>query len=117
MGPVHYFHYHYYYDYCYCCCYYGSNNTIAIVKIIHIDNINYATAGELQIASGNSDGLSIDVRDLSNKTIDKLLEKKIDLIIWTLNSMERLRELSKKNIRAIITDEVKDFADFLKRKS
>jgi len=66
---------------------------------------------------GNSDGLSIDVRDLSNKTIDKLLEKKIDLIIWTLNSMERLRELSKKNIRAIITDEVKDFADFLKRKS
>ena len=66
---------------------------------------------------GNSDGLSIDVRDLSNKTIDKLLEKKIDLIIWTLNSMERLRELSKKNIRAIITDEVKDFADFLKKKS
>jgi len=34
-----------------------------------------------------------------------------------LNSMERLRELSKKNIRAIITDEVKDFADFLKKKS
>ena len=27
---------------------------------IHIDNINYATAGELQIASGNSDGLSRD---------------------------------------------------------
>ena len=67
--------------------------------------------------NGNSDGLSIDIRDLSNKTIDKLLEKKIDLIIWTLNSMERLKELSKKNIRAIITDEVKDFADFLKRKS
>ena len=66
---------------------------------------------------GNSDGLSIDIRDLSNKTIDKLLEKKIDLIIWTLNSMGRLKELSKKNIRAIITDEVKDFADFLKRKS
>ena len=66
---------------------------------------------------GNSDGLSIDIRDLSNKTIDKLLEKKIDLIIWTLNSMERLKELSKKNIRAIITDEVKDFADFLKRKA
>ena len=65
---------------------------------------------------GNSDGLSIDVTDLSNKTIDKLLEKKIDLIIWTLNSIRRLRELSKKNIRAIITDEVKDFADFLKRK-
>jgi glycerophosphoryl diester phosphodiesterase len=65
---------------------------------------------------GNSDGLSIDVTDLSNKTIDRLLEKKIDLIIWTLNSIRRLRELSKKNIRAIITDEVKDFADFLKRK-
>ena len=65
---------------------------------------------------GNSDGLSIDIRDLSNKTIDKLLEKKIDLIIWTLNSMGRLKELSKKNIRGIITDEVKDFADFLKRK-
>ena len=55
--------------------------------------------------------------DLSNKTIDKLLEKKIDLIIWTLNSMERLKELSKKNIQAIITDEVKEFADFLKRKN
>ena len=67
--------------------------------------------------NGNSDGLSIDIRGLSNKTIDKILEKKIDLIIWTLNSMERLKELSKKNIRAIITDEVKDFADFLKRKS
>ena len=67
--------------------------------------------------NGNSDGLSIDIRGLSNKTIDKILEKKIDLIIWTLNSMERLRELSKKNIRAIITDEVKDFADFLKKKS
>ena len=67
--------------------------------------------------NGNSDGLSIDIRDLSNKTIDKLLEKKIDLIIWTLNSMERLKELSKKNIRAIITDEVRDFADFLKRKT
>jgi len=66
---------------------------------------------------GNSDGLSIDIRDLSNKTIDKLLEKKIDLIIWTLNSVGRLKELSKKNIGAIITDEVKDFADFLKRKS
>ena len=66
---------------------------------------------------GNSDGLSIDIRNLSNKTIDKLLEKKIDLIIWTLNSMERFKELSKKNVRAIITDEVKDFADFLKRKS
>ena len=66
---------------------------------------------------GNSDGLSIDIRDLSNKTIDKLLEKKIDLIIWTLNSMGRFKELSKKNVRAIITDEVKDFADFLKRKS
>ena len=66
---------------------------------------------------GNSDGLSIDIRGLSNKTIDKILEKKIDLIIWTLNSMERLKELSKKNIRAIITDEVKDFADFLKRKA
>ena len=66
---------------------------------------------------GNSDGLSIDIRDLSNKTIDKLLEKKIDLIIWTLNSMGRLKELSKKNIRAIITDEVKDFADFLKKKN
>jgi glycerophosphoryl diester phosphodiesterase len=66
---------------------------------------------------GNSDGLSIDVTDLSNKTIDRLLEKKIDLIIWTLNSIRRLRELSKKNIRAIITDEVRDFADFLKRKS
>ena len=66
--------------------------------------------------NGNSDGLSIDIRGLSNKTIDKILEKKIDLIIWTLNSMERLKELSKKNIRAIITDEVKDFADFLKRK-
>ena len=65
----------------------------------------------------NSDGLSIDIRGLSNKTIDKILEKKIDLIIWTLNSMERLKELSKKNIRAIITDEVKDFADFLKRKA
>ena len=64
-----------------------------------------------------SDGLSIDIRGLSNKTIDKILEKKIDLIIWTLNSMERLKELSKKNIRAIITDEVKDFADFLKRKA
>ena len=64
--------------------------------------------------NGNSDGLSIDIRDLSNKTIDKLLEKKIDLIIWTLNSMERLKELSKKNIQAIITDEVKDFADFLR---
>ena len=67
--------------------------------------------------NGNSDGLSIDIRGLSNKTIDKILEKKIDLIIWTLNSMERLKELSKKNIRAIITDEVKDFADFLKRKA
>ena len=67
--------------------------------------------------NGNSDGLSIDIRGLSNKTIDKILEKKIDLIIWTLNSMERLKELSKKNIRAIITDEVKDFADFLKRKT
>ena len=67
--------------------------------------------------NGNSDGLSIDIRGLSNKTIDKILEKKIDLIIWTLNSMRRLRELSKKNIRAIITDEVKDFADFLERKS
>ena len=67
--------------------------------------------------NGNSDGLSIDIRALSNKTIDKILEKKIDLIIWTLNSMERLKELSKKNIRAIITDEVKDFADFLKRKA
>ena len=67
--------------------------------------------------NGNSDGLSIDIRGLSNKTIDKILEKKIDLIIWTLNSMEILKELSKKNIRAIITDEVKDFADFLKRKS
>ena len=67
--------------------------------------------------NGNSDGLSIDIRGLSNKTIDKILEKKIDLIIWPLNSMERLKELSKKNIRAIITDEVKDFADFLKRKS
>lgn len=66
---------------------------------------------------GNSDGLSIDIRNLSNKTIDKLLEKKIDLIIWTLNSMGRFKELSKKNVRAIITDEVKDFADFLKRKS
>ena len=66
---------------------------------------------------GNSDGLSIDIRNLSNKTIDKLLEKKIDLIIWTLNSVGRLKELSKKNIGAIITDEVKDFADFLKRKS
>jgi glycerophosphoryl diester phosphodiesterase len=66
--------------------------------------------------NGNSDGLSIDIRGLSNKTIDKILEKKIDLIIWTLNSIRRLRELSKKNIRAIITDEVKDFADFLKRK-
>lgn len=66
---------------------------------------------------GNSDGLSIDIRDLSNKTIDKLLEKKIDLIIWTLNSVGRFKELSKKNVRAIITDEVKDFADFLKRKS
>ena len=66
---------------------------------------------------GNSDGLSIDIRDLSNKTIDKLLEKKIDLIIWTLNSMGRLKELSKKNIQAIITDEVKDFADFLKKKN
>ena len=65
---------------------------------------------------GNSDGLSLDVRDLSNKTIDKLLETKIDLIIWTLNSMHRLRELSKKNIRAVITDEVKDFAEFLKRR-
>ena len=64
--------------------------------------------------NGNSDGLSIDIRGLSNKTIDKILEKKIDLIIWTLNSMERLKELSKKNIRAIITDEVKDFADFLR---
>ena len=67
--------------------------------------------------NGNSDGLSIDIRGLSNKTIDKILEKKIDLIIWTLNSMERLKELSKKNIRAIITDEVRDFADFLKRKA
>ena len=67
--------------------------------------------------NGNSDGLSIDIRGLSNKTIDKILEKKIDLIIWTLNSLERLKELSKKNIRAIITDEVKDFADFLKRKA
>ena len=67
--------------------------------------------------NGNSDGLSIDIRGLSNKTIDKILEKKIDLIIWTLNSMERLKELSKKNIRAIITDEVRDFADFLKRKT
>ena len=67
--------------------------------------------------NGNSDGLSIDIRGLSNKTIDKILEKKIDLIIWTLNSMERLKELSKKNIRAIITDEVKEFADFLKRKT
>ena len=67
--------------------------------------------------NGNSDGLSIDIRGLSNKTIDKILENKIDLIIWTLNSMERLKELSKKNIRAIITDEVKDFADFLKRKT
>ena len=67
--------------------------------------------------NGNWDGLSIDIRGLSNKTIDKILEKKIDLIIWTLNSMERLKELSKKNIRAIITDEVKDFADFLKRKA
>ena len=67
--------------------------------------------------NGNSDGLSIDIRGLSNKTIDKILEKKIDLIIWTLNSMERLKELSKKNIRAIITDEVKDIADFLKRKA
>ena len=67
--------------------------------------------------NGNSDGLSIDIRGLSNKTIDKILEKKIDLIIWTLNSMERLKELSKKNIRAIITDEVKDFTDFLKRKT
>ena len=67
--------------------------------------------------NGNSDGLSIDIRGLSNKTIHKILEKKIDLIIWTLNSMERLKELSKKNIRAIITDEVKDFADFLKRKA
>ena len=67
--------------------------------------------------NGNSDGLSIDIRGLSNKTIDKILEKKIDLIIWTLNSMQRLKELSKKNIRAIITDEVKDFADFLKRKT
>ena len=67
--------------------------------------------------NGNSYGLSIDIRGLSNKTIDKILEKKIDLIIWTLNSMERLKELSKKNIRAIITDEVKDFADFLKRKT
>ena len=66
---------------------------------------------------GNSDGLSIDIRDLSNKTIDKLLERKIDLVIWTLNSMGRLKELSKKNIRAIITDEVKDFADFLKKKN
>ena len=67
--------------------------------------------------NGNSDGLSIDIRGLSNKTIDKILEKKIDLIIWTLNSMERLKELSKKNIQAIITDEVKEFADFLKRKA
>ena len=67
--------------------------------------------------NGNSDGLSIDIRGLSNKTIDKILEKKIDLIIWTLNSMERLKELSKKNIRAIITDEVRDFADFFKRKA
>ena len=66
---------------------------------------------------GNSDGLSIDIRGLSNKTIDKILEKKIDLIIWTLNSMERLKELSKKNIQAIITDEVKEFADFLRRKN
>ena len=64
---------------------------------------------------GSSDGLSIDIRGLSNKTIDKLLEKKIDLIIWTLNSMERLKELNKKNIQAIITDEVKEFADFLRR--
>ncbi len=65
---------------------------------------------------GNSDGLSLDIRDLSNKTIDKLLETKIDLIIWTLNSMDRLRKLSKKNIRAVITDEVKDFAEFLKNR-
>ena len=64
----------------------------------------------------NSDGLSLDIRDLSNKTIDKLLETKIDLIIWTLNSMDRLRKLSKKNIRAVITDEVKDFAEFLKNR-
>ena len=34
--------------------------------------------------NGNSDGLSIDIRGLSNKTIDKILEKKIDLIICCL---------------------------------
>ena len=43
--------------------------------------------------------------------------KKLKDLIYKPKKMERLKELSKKNIRAIITDEVKDFADFLKRKS